>query len=194
MQFNVLWSDKQQKRDSARAQVLRPLFDESEALLAETRPDHLIRFIVDSASRLLQCPNVSYYHAEKNASLELANYIGVVLGSDPSTTYGLILRTNDSNIPTLINASGPGKAELQKKITESNFETVLCIPVRRMNFRGVIFAARLSGDVPFSDADFELSQIFSRQAAIALENALLYKDLKDYIKPHRRIAGSLDSG
>ena len=174
-------SDKQKKRDSARVQVLRPLFDETETLLAETRPDLLIKFIVEAASRLLHCPNVSYYHAEKNASLELANHKGLDLGSDPSTTYGLILHADDSNIPTLINASGPGQAELQKKITESKFETVLCVPVRRMNFRGVIFSARLSGDVPFNDADFELSQIFSRQAAIALENALLYKDLKDYI-------------
>jgi two-component system NtrC family sensor kinase len=51
-----------------------------------------------------------------------------------------------------------------------------------MNFRGILFAARAGTGGAFSDADFEMSQIFSRQAAIALENALLYKDLRDYIR------------
>jgi signal transduction histidine kinase/FixJ family two-component response regulator len=173
---------KQRQRDSARAQVLRPLFDESEALLAETRPDHLIRFVVDSASRLLQCPYVSYFHAEKNASLELLKSIGESTGVDPKSIQAIVHKTDDSNIPLLVNASGPGEAGIQQKIIASGFGAVLCIPLRRMNFRSVLFAARTGTGTGFSDADFEMSQIFSRQVAIALENALLYKDLRDYIK------------
>ena len=175
-------ADKQRKRDSARAQVLRPLFDESEALLAETRPDHLIRFVVDSASRLLQCPYVNYFHAEKSASLESLISIGDSMDVDPVTVQEIALRTDNLHVPLLVNASGPGEAGIQQKIIASGFGSVLCIPIRRMNFRGVLFAARAGSGGAFSDADFEMSQIFSRQAAIALENALLYKDLRDYIK------------
>lgn len=175
-------ADKERKRDSARAQVLRPLFDESEALLAETRPDHLVRFIVDSASRLLQCPYMSYFHAEKNTALELLISLGDSTGVDPMTVKEIALRTDNSDVPLLVNASGPGEAAIQQKIIASGFGAILCIPIRRMNFRGVLFAARTGTGGAFSDADLEMSQIFSRQAAIALENALLYKDLRDYVR------------
>jgi signal transduction histidine kinase/FixJ family two-component response regulator len=175
-------ADKQQKRDSARAQVLRPLIDESEALLAETRPDHLVRFIVDSASRLLQCPYVSYFHADKDASLELLALISSSTVVDAISVQEIAIKTDKSNIPLLVNAAGPGEVEIRQKIKASGFSAALCVPIRRMNFRGVLFAARTVSEGIFSDTDFEMSQIYSRQAAIALENALLYKDLRDYIK------------
>jgi two-component system NtrC family sensor kinase len=175
-------ADKQRKRDSTRAQVLRPLFDESEALLAETRPDHLVRFMVDSASRLLQCPYVSYFHAGKDSTLELLVSKGSSTEVDATVVQEIAQRTDISNVPSLINASGPGEVDFRQKISASGFAAALCVPIRRLNFRGVLFAARIGSGGDFSDADFEMSQIYSRQAAIALENALLYKDLRDYIK------------
>jgi signal transduction histidine kinase len=175
-------ADKQHKRDSARAQVLRPLFDESEALLAETRPDHLVRFIVESASRLLQCPYVSYFHAEKNNPLEWLISAGDSTAVNPDTVQEVVLKTENSDVPYHVNAAEPGESGIQQKISASGFGAVLSIPIHRLNFRGVLFAARAATGGAFSNADLEMSQIFSRQAAIALENALLYTDLRDYVK------------
>jgi signal transduction histidine kinase/FixJ family two-component response regulator len=175
-------TDKQRKRESARAQVIRSLFDETESLLSETRPDHLMHSIVDSFSRLLQCSHVCYFYAEKNALLQQASSKLETDGAGAGLFYEIAIRADQSNTPLRSNAKGPGEVDLQKKISSSGFESVLSIPVRRMNFRGVLTAARsLDGSV-FNDADFEMSQIFSRQAAIALENAFLYNDLRDYVK------------
>jgi hypothetical protein len=96
--------------------VLRPLFDGVEALLAETRPDHLVRFIVDSASRLLQCPYVSYYHAEKSDALELLRSKDNTTKVDPATVQEIVLKSDNSKIPLLINATGPADTVLQQKI------------------------------------------------------------------------------
>ncbi len=150
-------ADKQHKRDSARAQVLRPLFDESEALLAETRPDHLVRFIVESASRLLQCSYVSYFQAENNSSPVWLVSTGNSADVDSDTVQEIVRKAENSDVPYLINAAGPGEVDIQQKISACGFGAVLCIPIRRMNFRGVLFAARAATGDAFSNTDLEMS-------------------------------------
>jgi two-component system, NtrC family, sensor kinase len=177
-------SDNLKKRDSARVQVLRPLFDVTESLLVETRPESLMQLIVNSASQLLQCPHVGYYQAkESDSPLSLVFAKGrIPIDDKTSSGYEFILQAEQSNLPILVNAGSPGDTELHKIETLAGYGSVISAPVARMNFRSVFFAARDENALPFRNADLEMFQIFSRQAAIALENAQLYKDLRDYIR------------
>lgn len=176
--------DNQKKHDSARVQALRPLFDVTESMLVETRAEYLTQYIVDAACRLLQCPHAGFYQAVgAESTLELVLSKGNVLNKkDPLSGNGFIIQAEKTGMPVLINSGGPGDVNLHHLLNSTGYGAVICVPVSRLNFRAVFFAARDAGSLPFRDADLEMFQIFSRQAAIGLENAHLYEDLRNYIR------------
>ncbi len=177
-------SDNQRKRDSARVQALRPLFDVTESLLAETRSEFLTQYVMDAVCRLLQCPHAGIYQAgELGAPLSLIVSRGRVPSeNDSSKGTELIDQADKLGTPILMNAGGPGDANLHKMINSAGYGAVMSVPVTRINFRGVFFAARDKNSAPFREADLEMYQILTRQAAIAMENAHLYEELRNYIK------------
>jgi signal transduction histidine kinase len=56
------------------------------------------------------------------------------------------------------------------------------IPVKRQNTHSFFFAARKKEEPPFREADLEMFLILSNQAAVAIENARLYAELREYVK------------
>src|SRR5512140_2020039 len=58
-------TDNQRKRDTARVQALRPLFNVTETLFAETDRAKLLDLIVAAIREHLNCSNVAYYQVEK---------------------------------------------------------------------------------------------------------------------------------
>lgn len=71
----------------------------------------------------------------------------------------------------------------QKKVDKSSkFRTrdMVCVPVKiKGKVIGVLQAINRIGGEPFKKADLELFQLFSNQAAIALDNARLYEEIRD---------------
>src|SRR5574339_921161 len=57
-------TDNQRKRDTARMQALRPLFNVTETLFAETNRDLLIDLILTAIRDHLHCSNAAYYQVE----------------------------------------------------------------------------------------------------------------------------------
>lgn len=57
-------TDNRRKRETARAQALRPLFDATEKLFSETDTQKLRGLIVETICEHLQCPNAAYYQVE----------------------------------------------------------------------------------------------------------------------------------
>jgi signal transduction histidine kinase/FixJ family two-component response regulator len=176
-------SDNQKKRDSARVQALRPLFDVTESLLAETRSEFLTQYIMDAVCRLLQCPHAGYFETKgSGVSLGLVASRGQIPSSDgDAKALEVVYQCDKTGVPILINADGPGETNLHTVINSLGYGAVICVPVKRNNFRGVFLAARELNAAPFRETDLELCQILTRQAAIAMENAQLYKELRDYI-------------
>jgi DNA-binding NtrC family response regulator len=58
-------ADSQRKRDTGRVLALRPLFNVTETLFAETDRDRLLELIVSAICEHLHCSNVAYYQVEK---------------------------------------------------------------------------------------------------------------------------------
>src|SRR5215510_14467099 len=54
-------TDNRRKRDTARAQALRPLFDATESLFSETDTNKLFPLIVNEICNHLNCTNAAYY-------------------------------------------------------------------------------------------------------------------------------------
>src|SRR6185503_7649200 len=71
-------SDNQRKRDTARLSALRPLFNVTETLFAETDRSRLLELIVTAICDHLHCSNVAYYEV-KDGSVTIVAQRGNVL-------------------------------------------------------------------------------------------------------------------
>jgi signal transduction histidine kinase len=107
-------------------------------------------------------------------------------GSDQERIFAaeLIRRVDADGNPFVINATGPGEADAQSLLLSLGLGAAILIPVARSNLHSVLFAARdaTSTERPFRGADLELFFVLARQAVVAMENARLYEDLRDYVR------------
>ncbi|HEY9528510.1 MAG TPA: response regulator, partial [Anaerolineales bacterium] len=181
-------TDNQRKRDTARVSALRPLFNVTERLFAETDRDRLLELIVSAVCEHLNCSNVAYYEV-KNGTVSVVAQRGKVLqvdsaSADSNFASGLISRVDADGNPFVINATGPGEEDAQSLLSSLGLGTAILIPVARSNLQSVLFAARdaSSTDRPFRGADLEMFFVLARQAVVAMENASLYEDLRDYVR------------
>jgi len=174
--------DNQRKRDTARVQALRPLFNVTETLFAETDRDRLLDLIVSAICDHLHCSTVAYYQVE-NGSVKMVAQRGRVLQVDGENSAARVIQNVDSDgNPIVINATGPGEAYLQGLLSALGLGSAILIPVTRSNLHSVLFAARDASGSPFRGADLELFFVLARQAVVAMENARLYEDLRNYVK------------
>jgi len=64
---NLALADSQKKRDAARTQALRPLFSVTEALLSETRREHLLDLIVNAIYGHLKCDQAGCFQQDSKS-------------------------------------------------------------------------------------------------------------------------------
>src|ERR1044071_90271 len=178
-------ADNQRKRDTARVSALRPLFNVTETLFAETNRDRLLELIIAAICDHLNCSNVAYYQVENGTATIIAQH-GNVLEVDDQSSFAaqLVGRVDADGDPIVINAAGPGEEKAQALLASLGLGTAILIPVARSNLHSVFFAARDVGvaERPFRGADLEMFFVLARQAVVALENASLYADLRAYVR------------
>jgi len=175
-------SDNRRKRDSARAQALRPLFDATEKLFSETDTEKLHNLIVETICEHLQCTNAAYYQVT-NGGVSLIAKRGNALSVDATgfATH-LLSRVDSDGNPIIVNATGPGEEDAQSLLADLKLGAAILIPITRANLRVILFAARDASVTPFRGADLELFHIIANQSLVALENARLYADLRAYVR------------
>ncbi len=177
--------ESRQKRDAARLHALRPLFDVTERLLAETSPQPLEKLILNAVTGLFQANCAGIYRLKAEVGfLELVRMTDLPQAkTDLTLQQRLIEVAIADDLPTMISTSYPGHNEVEQNyLHEIGWETLLVAPVRRNNSQFVFFACREKGSVCFTEADLEMFVILARQAAVAMENARLYSELKDYVR------------
>lgn len=185
-------ADNQRKRDTARVVALRPLFNVTETLFAETDRDRLLELIVNAICEHLHCSNVAYYQVEKGNVSVIAQRGRVFQLEENNFAAQLVRRVDADGDTIVINATGPGEADAQALLSSLGLESAILIPVVRSNLHSVLFAARDAGGAvrPFRGADLEMFFVLARQAVVAMENARLYEDLRAYV---RRVEESQDA-
>jgi signal transduction histidine kinase/CheY-like chemotaxis protein len=176
--------DNQRKRDTARVSALRPLFNVTETLFAETNRERLLDLIVTAICDHLSCSNVAYYHVENGRVAVVAQRGNVLQVDEPNYAAQLVSRVDADGDPIVINATGPGEADAQSLLSTLGLGTAILIPVARSNLHSVFFAARdvTVTERPFRGADLEMFFVLARQAVVAMENASLYADLRAYVR------------
>jgi len=177
-------TDNQKKRDAARIQTLRPLFNISETLFSETDPARLTELVLSAVCSQLDCDHASLYRLDAGSArfvLEAARG-NAAFESQDGLMDVFMARVAALDSPLLVNASGPGNPVYRSELTRRGLAAAMFVQVTRLAGNSLLFAGRESGGSPFSQADLEMFQIFSRQAAIAMENARLYSELRDYVR------------
>ncbi|RPJ22721.1 MAG: response regulator [Chloroflexi bacterium] len=176
--------DNQRKRDTARVSALRPLFNVTEMLFAETDRDRLLELIVSAICEHLHCSNVAYYQVEEGNVSVIAQRGKVLQVDGNNFAAQLVGRVDADGDPIIINATGPGEVDTQALLSTLGLGAAILIPVARASLHSVLFAARdaSSAERPFRGADLEMFFVLARQAVVAMENARLYADLRAYIR------------
>ena len=176
-------TDSERKRDAARIMAFRPLFNVTESLLSETRPDQLLELIKKAIQGHLRCAHVGYYQVEDDQELSLLAGAGKAPDASRSKSDAAILRKiKKHDGPLMMNTSGPDSKEFRSHLQKMGLRAAMSVHVKRLNTNSILFAGRDQNDPPFREADMEMFLILSNQAAIALENARLYTELREYVK------------
>src|SRR5215207_8161653 len=174
--------DNQRKRDTARMQALRPLFNVTETLFSETDRNKLLDLILAAIRDHLHCSNVAYYQIEKGSVSVVAQRGRVLQVQEANYAAQLISRVDADANPIVINATGPGEAAAQSLLSTLGLGSAILIPIARSTLHSVLFASRDASGAPFRGADLEMFFVLGRQAVVAMENARLYEDLRAYVK------------
>ncbi len=169
-----------QKRDAARLQALRPLFDVSERLLAETSPESLEKLILQSLKDLFAAAFAGIYYAPSSSgAMCVVRTAASEITTDAETLLNdSIARVAASGTPQVLPGAAAGGPVAQDSLRNAGIDTMLVAPVLHSEGRVVLAAGRSAGGAPFTEADVEMIVILARQAAVAMENARLYTDLK----------------
>ena len=177
-------TDNQRKRDTARVQALRPLFNVTETLFAETDRTKLLDLIIAAIREHLNCSNVAYYQVKNGNVAVVAQRGNVLQVDDANYAAQLVSRVDADGDPIVVNATGPGEKDAQSLLSTLGLGTAILIPVTRSDLHSVLFAARDAGEAmrPFRGADLEMFFVLARQAVVAMENARLYADLRNYVR------------
>ena len=172
-------ADSQRKRDAAHTEALRPLFDVTEAFLAETRPERLPELIVDAVCNHLRCENAAYYQRlpEDDGALTLLYQRGQ---AQIAYEAGEV----DETLSSICKAGSPIKAsESEYPVLKKNkIGSALLVPIEHSGIRAFFYAGRDAGTASFREIDLDTLLILARQAVVAIENATLYTELRDYVQ------------
>ena len=174
--------DNQRKRETARMQALRPLFNVTETLFSETDRDRLLDLILTAIRDHLHCSNAAYYQVEDGIVFTVAQRGRVLQVDGDNFATRLVQRVDSDGNPIVINATGPGEADAQSLLSDLGLGSAILIPIARANLHSVLFAGRDASGSPFRGADLELFFVLARQAVVAMENARLYEDLRSYVR------------
>lgn len=172
--------------ENHRLKTLIPLFELSKSFMANLNLEDLLQQIVQTC--------VSETRAEK-ASLMLLDesgeylYIAAAVGLGEGILQDSRVRVGEgisgyvakTRCPVILN---PGDSEvdsqLRRVMQRSQITSALCHPLLVQDkLIGVLNLTKFSSDTPFHKGDLGFIAILAGQAAAAIENAKLYKDLRE---------------
>lgn len=177
---------RQTKSDALRLNVLHPLFAISEHLFAETTPELLSSLIVSDVRDQAQSSVTGIFiknGANTGWKVLAGSDLALMPQLDVSPRFDHSLDEIAKIDPyVLLHNSDPRIRGMSAWMKSRNYRDMACTTVKRANNSYLFYAIRSDEQPEWQSPDLELLVIFARQAAVALENAQLYNDLKDYIR------------
>jgi len=174
----------------------RRLLQINERLLSTLEPASVLELVADGLKSVVWYDNLGLYRVEEDGALlrpVLArdrNAVAVLDFVIPQGRGGLTWWTVEHREPVRLNAALDDPRIVQIPNTPLEEEAIISVPLISGDaVIGAMNISRTGGDeVAFTDADFELVQLFAAQAAIAINNARLYEELRERADAQRSLA------
>ncbi len=173
----------------------RRLLDINRSLLTTLEPAGVLDIIADGLKSVVWYDNLGVYRVDDGGSMLRPVYArdqnaAAVLDFPIPRGQGLTWWSLEHREPLLINDALKDPRLIQIPGTEEEDEAIIIVPlVSGDEVVGAMNISRVGGaEVAFTDADFELVQLFAGQAAVAITNARLYEQLRERIDAQRTLS------
>ncbi len=180
---NHVLENRRYQTDASRLRVLRPLFDFMENIYSRVELESLKNYLEELASDLLYAAESGVYKFENsNSQWKLVYGCDLNLLVEPhQVDWDRILSSASDERLKIIQTEQLDDVILKHYLLNNDLE-ILLVPVYREKAKFVLYFLRSKEYGKLREADLEMAAIFSRQAVIAMENALLYRDLERMIE------------
>ncbi len=168
------------------AEQMARLIEVSVTLNSTLNLDDLLRFIIRTATEILDCKSVSILlYDETRDKLIFA----AATGSDPKrlaeipvpldgSLAGMVFRENKTIIMSDVQRD-PRHYPAVSKHVDFEVENLLAVPMRVKDKPTGVLEALNKHDGPFDESDADILSVIASQAAVAVHNARLVKALQD---------------
>ena len=173
----------------------RRLLQINQQLLSTLDPASVLELVADGLKDVVWYDNLSVYRVDEDEGalkpmLARERHAEAVLGFPIPKGQGLTWWTVEHREPVLQNDALNDPRLIQIPGTPADQQAVIIVPlVSGDEVIGAMNIGRTGGsEVAFTDADFELVQLFAAQAAVAITNARLYEELRERSDAQRSLA------
>lgn len=174
-----------QAQDKERKQF-RALQDVSSALNSSLDTDEVLNLVMDTMIQItgaergfLMLMNEDTGDLEVRAARNI-NRETIDSAEISNTVLNRVFETGEPVVTT--NAQEDDRFSGQQSIISYNLRSLLCVPLRmKEEAIGVIYADNRIADGIFRDNDRDLMTTFANQAAVAIENARLFQQIRDQL-------------
>ena len=173
----------------------RRLLEINQQLLSTLDPASVLELIADGLKGVVWYDNLSVYRVDEDEGalkpmLARERHAEAVLSFPIPKGQGLTWWTVEHREPVMQNDALNDPRLIQIPGTPADEQAVIIVPlISGDEVIGAMNIGRAGGDsVAFTDADFELVQLFAAQAAVAITNARLYEELRERSDAQRSLA------
>lgn len=150
-------------------QVLMVVMDSIVKLTKAERAILLLKEDDDSELKVRLARNVDQETIEKSSSFKISR-----------TIVGEVAETGEPVVT--MNAQSDSRFSAQESIISYNLRSILCVPLKiKDQITGVIYADNRIASGVFGDTDRDLLASFANQAAIAIQNARLFEQIRAHL-------------
>lgn len=143
-----------------------------DAIIRLTRAERAILLLIDDESgrpEVQLARNMDKETIERSASFEISR-----------TIVRNVAETGDAVVT--MNARADPRFAAQESIISYNLRSILCVPLKTKDtITGVVYVDNRVASGIFSDADRDLLATFANQAAVAIENARLFREIRNHL-------------
>lgn len=186
------------RRENARLRALVPLYELSRAFMGTLELQELLDLVVRTIKRETKAEAVSLMLLDdERRELHIAAAAGLppdIVGTDRSLLSNSIAsRVAQSGEPLMIAEGLALDPAIRQAMAKPHILSALSLPLlSRGQVTGVLNLSRHQGNEPFTRGDLELVTVFASQAAIAIEQARLFNQLKQLNDLTQRLARAAD--
>lgn len=171
------------QRENARLKALIPLFELSRVFMSPGDLNVIPQHVVRIAQMELRADSASLMLLNGNDELTIHSAVGlppdVVANTRQRADQGIAGYAIKHREPVILQGDVRCDPRFRTLERGEQVKSAICLPlIRQDNVLGVLNISRTREDAPFTEGDVELLSVLGSQAAIALDNARLFREIE----------------